>query len=158
MRSGDHLGLYRPITRRDFLSGSAKALAGADVTSSWPGRYWAHAATGQPRDSYPPTRMGLRGTSGTSCNVLNGLRHGTSWSTAGVNDTAETYDLVVVGAGISGLAAAYFSENSPVTPRILVLDSEDDFGSHARRNEFHIAGHLQLMNAGTKGWWCSHRN
>ncbi len=51
-------------------------------------------------------------------------------------DTGELYDLVVVGGGVSGLAAAYFfrKEAGP-DARILVLDNHDDFGGHAKRNE-----------------------
>ena len=52
----------------------------------------------------------------------------------------EHYDLVVVGAGMSGLAAAYYYRQQ-VGPnaRILILDNHDDFGGHAKRNEFHHA-------------------
>ena len=48
----------------------------------------------------------------------------------------EAYDLIVVGGGISGLAAAYFFRKQAAKSRILILDNHDDFGGHARRNEF----------------------
>jgi spermidine dehydrogenase len=49
----------------------------------------------------------------------------------------ERYDLVVVGGGISGLSAAWFYRRAAgPTARILVLDNHDDFGGHAKRNEF----------------------
>jgi spermidine dehydrogenase len=65
-------------------------------------------------------------------------------------DTGERYDLVVVGAGISGLAAAYFyRQKYGQDKRILLLDNHDDFGGHARRNEFHQAGEMRLAWGGT---------
>ena len=51
----------------------------------------------------------------------------------------EEFDLVVVGGGISGLAAAYFYRQARPNARILILDNHDDFGGHAKRNEFHVA-------------------
>jgi len=60
------------------------------------------------------------------------------------------YDLVIVGGGISGLAAAYFfREKAGPSARILILENHDDFGGHAKRNEFHLGGKLQLLNGGT---------
>jgi len=57
---------------------------------------------------------------------------------------------VVVGGGLSGLAAAHFYRARLGTDRrILLLDSHDDFGGHAKRNEFHLGGSLQLLNGGT---------
>src|SRR5439155_26010155 len=65
-------------------------------------------------------------------------------------DTGETYDLVVVGGGISGLAAAYFyRKHAGSSARILILDNHDDFGGHAKRNEFRPGGRLLLTNGGT---------
>ena len=67
-------------------------------------------------------------------------------------DTRETYDLVVVGGGISGLSAAHFyRQRAGQSARILVLDNHDDFGGHAKRNEFHLGGRMLLMNGGTAG-------
>ncbi len=63
------------------------------------------------------------------------MKDGASWEDAA--DTGETYDLIVVGGGISGLAAAHFFRKSVgAKARILVLDNHDDFGGHAKRNEF----------------------
>jgi spermidine dehydrogenase len=62
----------------------------------------------------------------------------------------EKYDLVIVGGGISGLAAAHFyRERMGAGAKILILENHDDFGGHARRNEFHLGGKLQLLNGGT---------
>jgi len=68
----------------------------------------------------------------------------------GAVDTGESYDLVVVGAGMSGLAAAYFFVNDVGrNARVLVLDNHDDFGGHAKRNQFEYNGHTLALNGGT---------
>ena len=56
---------------------------------------------------------------------------------------------MVVGGGISGLSAAYFYRAARPNAQILILDNHDDFGGHAKRNEFHLGGKLQLLNGGT---------
>jgi len=66
------------------------------------------------------------------------------------SDTGEDYDLVVVGGGLSGLAAGllFQQENGPET-RILILDNHDDFGGHAKRNEFSSRGKMVLGVGGS---------
>jgi len=73
------------------------------------------------------------------------------WESAGTPaETGEQYDLVVVGGGISGLAAAHFFRKSAgESSRILVLDNHDDFGGHAKRNEFQAGRRLLLGYGGT---------
>ncbi len=56
---------------------------------------------------------------------------------------------VIVGGGISGLSAAHFYLEARPNARILVLDNHDDFGGHAKRNEFELDGRMQLLNGGT---------
>jgi spermidine dehydrogenase len=90
----------------------------------------------------------MRGSHPGSFEAAHALRDGTLKESA--ESTGEQYDLIVVGAGISGLAAAnFFRERSGAKSRILILDNHDDFGGHAKRNEFSLAGHLHLMNGGT---------
>jgi spermidine dehydrogenase len=97
---------------------------------------------------YPPIRTGLRGSHPGSFEQAHALRDGESLGA--VTDTGEAYDLVVVGGGISGLAAAHFYRaRLGAARRILLLDNHDDFGGHAKRNEFHLGGGLQLLNGGT---------
>ena len=148
-KSKDHLlGMDQPISRRDFLNGVALA-----VTASLPLRALADSAPAglSAQDSpayYPPILTGLRGSHPGSFENAHALSAGHSWPSAGA--AAEDYDLIIVGAGISGLAAAHFYRASTsAEARILLLDNHDDFGGHAKRNEFHLSGELHLMNGGT---------
>jgi spermidine dehydrogenase len=68
-----------------------------------------------------------------------------------VEEEKDSYDLVIAGAGISGLAAAYFyRQRFGDKSRILILDPHDDFGGHARRDEFEVSGRLLLANGGAQ--------
>src|SRR5262245_40190473 len=106
-----------------------------------------------PSSYYPPALTGLRGSHDGSWELAHALRDGTLWQQAGVvTDTRETYDLIVVGGGISGLAAAYFfRQRAGSAAKILILDNHDDFGGHAKRNEFRPGGRLLIANGGTAG-------
>ena len=150
-----HLGLDRPISRRDVLNGVAIGVS-SSLASAWLtacGRSLEPAALlAQDRPTYyPPALTGMRGSHDGSWELAHALRDGTFWQQAGaVTDTRETYDLVVVGCGISGLAAAYFfRQQAGNDARILLLDNHDDFGGHATRNEFSAGGQLLLGNGGT---------
>src|SRR5688572_22035699 len=124
----DALGINRKITRRDFLDG---ALLTAGALSAAAFRPSAEAGSA----GYPPALTGLRGQTLQSFTALHALRDGTFWAKAGPAEaTAEVYDLVVVGGGISGLAAAFlYRQQSGGKARILILEACDDFGGHARR-------------------------
>jgi spermidine dehydrogenase len=142
-----YLGMDRPITRRDFINGAAVIVGGALLGGS---TLSGKSSSTQPSDS-PPQSTGLRGSHPGSFETAHSLRDGTFWKTAPPSiDTKEVYDLVVVGAGISGLATAhFFRERVGTSAHILILDNHDDFGGHAKRNEFHLGGKLQLCNGGT---------
>src|SRR5882724_529790 len=145
------LGMDRSIPRRDFLQG---ALVGAAVALTRPLSN-AFAAEGtaviaaQDRAGYyPPLLNGMRGSHPGSFEAAHALRDGVH-ENAGT-ETGEVYDLIVVGAGISGLAAAhFFRAQTSRGSRILILDNHDDFGGHAKRNEFSLAGRMQLLKGGT---------
>ena len=143
------LGMHRRITRRDFLNGVA-ATAGAALM---PWHLFA-AADGDPEKSpayYPPALTGLRGSHPGSFEAAHSVRDGTFWDTAGTPvDTGENYDLIVVGGGISGLSAAHFYRKAAgANARILILDNHDDFGGHAKRNEFRIGNQTLIGYGGT---------
>jgi len=158
MREGNRdrqLGMRRRITRRDFLNGVAVGIGALGYASLPDLAYGAHAAFQAGADSAkfnPPALNGMRGGAPGSYDVAHALRDGSFWETAGSPaDTNETYDLVVVGGGISGLAAAYFyRKDGGEGSRVLVLDNNDDFGGHARRNEFRVGERLLLSNGGTQ--------
>ncbi len=154
------LGMNRRITRRDFLNGVAVSIGAlglggvpdfAAPVQDQPPAGAAHAR-GKAARFYPPALTGLRGSQPGCYDVAHSLRDGTFWEDAGTPvDTGETYDLIVVGAGISGLAAAYFyRKQAGKNARILILDNHDDFGGHARRNEFRVGNRFLLSNGGTQ--------
>lgn len=138
-----NLGFDRPITRRDFLNGIAVG-AGGTLAGSWLtacGGWTSETAELFAQDGAgynPPALTGMRGSHPGSFELAHDLRDGRVWERAGpIIDTGERYDLIVVGGGISGLAAAYFFKaRTGASARILVLDNHDDFGGHAKRNEF----------------------
>jgi spermidine dehydrogenase len=145
------LGMDRAITRRDFVQGAAIGSAGLIGASLLPdmaiaGRRSPAGAQDAP-GYYPPTLTGLRGSHPGSFEAAHALRDGMKVGDATMLN--EHYDLVVVGAGISGLSAAHFYLQERPLARVLLLDNHDDFGGHAKRNEFHLDGHLALMNGGT---------
>ena len=145
------LGMDSDITRRDFLNGASIALGGALVTptlqASSLNTSISHAQNTP--GYYPPTRSGMRGSHPGSFELGHLIRDGKHWDNPNDStDTGEIFDLVVVGGGISGLAAAYFfqKEHGP-NARILIIENHDDFGGHAKRNEFHYKD-LTLIDLG----------
>ena len=148
-RHDRELGMKRNITRRDFLSGVA-VTAGAALMP-WQLRAAADVDPEKSPDYYPPALTGMRGSHPGSFDAAHALRDGTFWDTAGKpQDTGETYDLIIVGGGISGLAAAHFYRKAAgANARILILDNHDDFGGHAKRNEFRVGNRTLLGYGGT---------
>jgi spermidine dehydrogenase len=149
------LGMNRRITRRDFLNGVAVgigALGYAGIPALASSLQSDSHADHRSFETYPPALTGMRGSAPGCYDVAHSLRDGTFWASAGTPaDTQESYDLVVIGGGISGLAAAYFyRKHAGKSSRILILDNNDDFGGHARRNEFRVGGRLLLSNGGTQ--------
>jgi spermidine dehydrogenase len=142
------LGMYRKITRRDFINGVA-VTAGASLMP-WQ-LLGAETLSQQSANYYPPALTGMRGSHPGSFDVAHSLRDGTFWESAGKpEDTGEAYDLIVVGGGISGLAAAHFFRKAVgEKARILILDNHDDFGGHAKRNEFRAGSKTLIGYGGT---------
>src|SRR6478672_10998155 len=145
------LGMDRAITRRDFVQGvavgSAGLLAAAWLPGCGQGEPALPAAAQDRAGYYPPRLTGMRGSHPGSFENAHALRDGKALLKPIELD--EQYDLVVVGAGMSGLAAAHFYRAAMPTARVLLLDNHDDFGGHAKRNEFDLGGRTQLMNGGT---------
>ena len=146
------LGMGRTIDRRDFLNGVALGAAGLSATMMSGCTHMTATVMGtSTAGDYPPTRTGLRGSHAGAFETAHNVRDGAFSRTASMpRDTDRVYDLVVVGAGISGLSAAYFYRMARPNARILILDNHDDFGGHAKRNEFMLGGRLHLLNGGTE--------
>jgi spermidine dehydrogenase len=135
------------ISRRDFLNGVALSLAAGTSLSP----FEAFAQTSGASAHYPPLLTGLRGSHAGSFEIAHAV------ATAGAKfghpdeQTDATYDLVVVGGGISGLAAAYFYlQQDGTDKKVLVIDNHDDFGGHAKRNEFEIDGQELIGYGGSQ--------
>ncbi len=136
------------ITRRDFINGTLVA-AGSSLLPFDAGSQAAMAALDP--SYYPPARTGLRGSHPGS----NDYAHSLAWSGrkdwGPVTRLPETYDLVVVGGGLSGLAAAcFFQQKHGRNKTVLILDNHDDFGGHAKRNEHTIGGNTRIAYGGSQ--------
>ena len=157
-KTDKQLGMFKPIRRRDFVQGAAVAAGTALTAGSLRASdFWRDQSEspGAMRADYPPIKTGMRGSHPGAYEVAHALgRDGAKFSIPA--EATEHYDLVVVGAGISGLAAAYFyRQQMGSSAKILLLENHDDFGGHAKRNEFHQSGEMVLSLGGTHNleWW-----
>jgi spermidine dehydrogenase len=138
------------ITRREFVNGFALSLAASTNLSALEAM-----ANGLPSSSvrgaqYPPALTGMRGSHPGSFEVAHALVQGERWERP-QSQVDEVYDLVVVGGGISGLSAAwYFREKVGSDARILIIENHDDFGGHAKRNEFDVDGEMLIGYGGSQ--------
>jgi len=150
-KQDQEMGMRRNITRRDFLNGVALTAGSMLLPSYWLAAMTEAVDTNPSTEYYPPALTGLRGSHAGSFEVMHNLRDGAFWDSAGKpTDTGEVYDLVIVGGGISGLAAAhYFRKSAGPKAKVLVLENHDDFGGHAKRNEFRIGNRTMLGFGGT---------
>jgi spermidine dehydrogenase len=142
----------RAISRREFLNGVAATAAGvlaagntrADALSP-------PAGVAKSKGVYPPLRTGPRGSHPGSFEIAHQLgREGRTDFGVALEADSNLYDLIVVGAGISGLSAAHFYRKQKPNARILLIDNHDDFGGHARRNEFQVAGRTLISHGGSQ--------
>jgi len=133
------------ISRRDFMNGVAMSVAAGSSLSPLE----LLAATGS--NPYPPALTGLRGNHPGSFEIAHALSwSGASWP-APASLTDDVYDLVVVGGGLSGLAAAFlYRQRVGPNAKILILDNHDDFGGHAKRNEFDVDGKQLICYGGSQ--------
>jgi spermidine dehydrogenase len=143
----DRLGMNEPISRRDFVNGAV--LAGAGLL------FRGHApATISPADDW----NGYGGvgdyrlSNGNTYDVIaaaHSMRDGAFERSIGrAIDTGEMYDLVSVGGGLSGLAAAVFFQRN-TGGRCLILDNHPIFGGEAKRNEFLVDGQRLVAHQGS---------
>ena len=140
------------LTRRDLVGGMALSLAAGTTMS--PLQAVARGflpASALGADYYPPALTGMRGTHDGAFEVAHAVaREGKRFQPPG-SQTDDTYDLVVLGGGLSGLAAAWhFREAAGLDASILILDNHDDFGGHAKQVEFNVDGRRLISYGGSQ--------
>lgn len=141
------------ITRRDFVSGVAVtgAMAGLMSSSSPLAALSGPDMLADPNSIYPPMRTGMRGNHKGSFEVAHNLAWNGERPQAPTDYTDADYDLVIVGGGISGLSSAWLARKKlGPNARILILDNHDDFGGHAKRNEFEVCGEKLVGYGGSQ--------
>jgi spermidine dehydrogenase len=133
------------ISRRDFLNGVALSVAAGSSLSP------LELLAKEGHAPYPPGLTGLRGSHTGSFEVAHAVSLAGATFPRPREKTDGLYDLVVVGGGLSGLSAAYFYRQK-IGPggKILVLDNHDDFGGHAKRNEFDVDGKKLIGYGGSQ--------
>ncbi len=129
------------VTRRDFMDGVACAVIISGLGS--------RIGFATESSSYPPARTGYGGSTPKDFAIAHGIRDGKRYDLSG-QATTEHYDMVIIGAGIGGLATAHYLRKARPNARILILDNHDDFGGHARRNEFNVDGRFLLGYGGSE--------
>jgi len=153
-KSDRDLGIDRRITRRDFLNGFSIAIGGSFAFSDykWLETFGLPQSPFAPEKNpsyYPPSLTGMRGSHDGSWEVAHQLRDGEQWNSP--TPDRESYDLIVVGGGLSGLSAAYFFHKvAGPNAKVLILDNHDDFGGHAKRNEYNTGSRMILGYGGTQ--------
>jgi len=161
----ERLGMLDNIERRDFINGVLKSSLAIAASGLAPNVLAAVAGMPAPetgtqpamgaraaRGPYPPALTGMRGSGYPKAfDTGHAMRDGTiKLDESKIEDTGEEFDLVVVGGGISGLAAAfYYQRENGGKSKVLILDNHDDFGGHAKRNEFDFGDRTVISNAGT---------
>lgn len=142
------------LSRREVLVGAATTalVAGCGVGETKDAAAPAAPAPAPPvaapeaPQPYPPARTGWRGSHPGSFENMHRLGQQKMAFPLGTTAAQEQFDLVVVGAGVSGLTAAYAYRKVHATARVLILDNHDDFGGHARRNEFILPDGRKLLS------------
>lgn len=133
------------ISRRDFMNGFALSLAAGTTLSPF------ELLAKQGNAIYPPALTGMRGSHPGSFEVAHALAWGGATWPRPDRQTDDVYDLIIVGAGLSGLSAAHlYRQRAGDAARILILDNHDDFGGHAKRNEFDVDGKQLLCYGGSQ--------
>jgi spermidine dehydrogenase len=141
------LGLDRPITRRDsikvmMVGAGSLMIAGCSGLSSDP-----------PFNPISPTAPHAF-IGGDTADSLAAC-HNFWWERLArrAEDTGEIFDLVIVGAGLGGLTAAYYYHQERPEANILLLDNHADFGGDAQRNELTVKDQRIIVTQGCDYQW-----
>jgi spermidine dehydrogenase len=150
------LGMDEPITRRDFLGSALLASGAALLESVTPAQLLAAQSGSKIKDEF--TGYGGVGEYSTSNgNTFEVLQAGHTIRDAvydplpkNMIDTGETFDCVIIGGGISGLAAAlFFQRQASPGMKCLVLENHPIFGGEAKQNEFLVDGKRLIAHQGS---------
>ena len=137
------------INRRDFINGFALSLTAGTTLS--PFELLANENLALSSAYYPPAMTGMRGSHKGSYEIAHSLAWAGTKFDEPKHQTDTKYDLIVVGGGLSGLSAAYFyRQRYGKDAKILVIDNHDDFGGHAKRNEFIVDGEKLIGYGGSQ--------
>ena len=143
------LGMDRRISRRDYLNSALLGSGAALIAGTSPRALWGQAGRVPDPDWDGYGGVGdYRESNGNTSTVMaegHALRDG-AFDVTTAADTGERYDLVVVGGGISGLAAALFFQRKSTRGTCLVLEDHPIFGGLAKRNEFVVDGQRVIAN------------
>ncbi len=142
------LGMDADITRRDFVNASlvgvGAALLGAAAPASAQGQGALPATAPEGFDGFGGVGdyATSHGNVKTVLDAAHRIRDGKyDKGVPAAHDTGETYDLVIVGGGLSGLSAAYhYAKATNGTKRTLILENHPIFGGEAKQNEFVVNG------------------
>jgi spermidine dehydrogenase len=152
------LGMDERVSRRDFLNATLLASGGLLMGSATPlellsaDDWTGYGGVGDYRRSngntYEIVQAGHR------------IRDGEFQTLpASAIDTGEMYDCVIVGGGISGLAAAlFFVRQAGTNRKCLILDNHPIFGGEAKGNEFEVDGHRLMAHQGSAVYFAQYPN
>ena len=157
-------GSQPDVTRRDFIGGSLIGSGAALLATAAPSRYFSASAqtvampmTGLDQSWTGPSGIGdYAGKNGNTHVVVNAahgeIRNGSlDKRIANAPVVDELYDLVIVGAGISGLTAAYVFLDAKPDAKVLVLDQHEIFGGEAKQNDVEVDGYRLTAPQGSTG-------
>jgi spermidine dehydrogenase len=142
----------KPITRRDFLGATLLGAGTALLEGLTPAQILA-AAADDDWNGYGGIGD-YRYSNGNTWEVLQAghkMRDG-AYRSAPANpvDTGEVHDCVIVGGGISGIAAAlFFQRLAGPGKTCLILENHPIFGGEAKQNEFEVDGKRLIAHQGS---------
>jgi spermidine dehydrogenase len=146
---GKELGMTEGITRRDYLNSTLVASGGLLLSGACPMELLAqsdwngYGGVGEYSNSNGNTFEVMTEAHKIRDHVFEPLP-------AGIPDSGEQYDCVVVGGGISGLAAGlFFTRESGGKKSCLVLENHPIFGGEAKGNEFLVDSQRVIAHQGS---------
>jgi spermidine dehydrogenase len=149
--SGDGaLGMDANITRRDFLGSALLASGSLLLAGATPAQLLAetddftgYGGVGEYSSSNGNTWTVLQAGHAIRDRQFDPLPKD-------IFETGETYDCIVIGGGISGLAAAlFFQRDAGPGMKSLILENHPIFGGEAKQNEFLVDGKRMIAHQGS---------